>query len=50
MAGIDRSHASYLFDGVKDDVLPEKMVTAIRAFLATELYLSAARDRYRSRT
>ena len=45
IVGIDRSHARYLFDGVTEDVLPEKMVTAIRAFVATEnLYLSAARE------
>ena len=45
MANIDRSKASYIFDGVADGILPENMMAAIRAFLATEnLYLSAVRE------
>ncbi len=42
---IERSHASYIFDGVTADLLPDEMVRAIRAFLATEnLYSAAARE------
>lgn len=45
MTNIDRSHASFIFDGITAGVLPEKMVIAIRSFLATEnLYVSATRE------
>lgn len=45
MTKIDRSKASYIFDGVTNGMLPDSMVTAIRSFLAVEnLYLSATRE------
>ena len=45
MANIERSKASYIFDGMTAGVLPEEMIATIRSFLATEnLYLSATRE------
>ncbi|MDM7915509.1 MAG: GTP pyrophosphokinase family protein [Candidatus Eisenbacteria bacterium] len=45
MTEIERSRASQLFNGVTAGILPDTVVTAIRAFLATEnLYLAAARE------
>ncbi|HEX9158144.1 MAG TPA: hypothetical protein VF827_08980, partial [Syntrophales bacterium] len=45
MADIDRSHVSYIFDGVKAGILPDEMLAAVRALLATEnLYMSAVRE------
>lgn len=45
MAKIERSKASYIFDGVTDNILPDEVTKTIRAFLATEnLYLSATRE------
>ncbi len=45
MADIEKSKASYIFDGMTAGVMPEEMAAAIRAFLATEhLYLSAIRE------
>jgi putative GTP pyrophosphokinase len=42
---IDRPKTSYLFDGVKESILPAEMVKAINSFLKTEnLYLSATRE------
>lgn len=45
MANIDRSKASYLFDGLTAGVLPAGMEATIRGFLAAEsLYTSAIRE------
>ena len=45
MANIERSHVGYIFEGITADILPERMVAAIQAFLATEnLYQSAVRE------
>lgn len=45
MAKIERSKASYIFDGLTDGVLPEETVALIRSMLAAEcLYLSATRE------
>ncbi len=45
MVNIERSKASYLFDGVTADLLPDGVMTVVRAFLATEnLYLAATRE------
>ncbi len=45
MAKIERSKASYIFEGMTAGLLPDEMVGTIRAFLATEnLYVSATRE------
>jgi putative GTP pyrophosphokinase len=45
VATIERSKASYFFDGVTTGFLPEEVLATIRSFLATEnLYSSATRE------
>ncbi len=42
---IDQPKTSYFFDGVRDQAIPEELVSAINSFLRTEnLYLSAVRE------
>jgi putative GTP pyrophosphokinase len=42
---IDHTKVAYLFDGIRESVLPEEATKAIRSFLETEnLYLSATRE------
>ncbi|HNV03431.1 MAG TPA: GTP pyrophosphokinase family protein [Vicinamibacterales bacterium] len=45
MADIQRSKASYIFDGLTSGVLPEETAALIRSLIATEsLYLAATRE------
>jgi putative GTP pyrophosphokinase len=45
VARIERSKASYLFDGVAAGMLPDEVTRTLRSFLTTEnLYLSATRE------
>ncbi len=45
MANIERSQVGYIFEGLTAGVVPDRVVAAIRSFLATEnLYMSAIRE------
>lgn len=42
---IDHTKAAYMFDGITNGILPDKMAETIRSFLATEnVYISATRE------